>query len=157
VVLGERNRQIPSISAVIVGLFLVWLFIADVIYALFLGLSPYDRYASVWDMLASGNGLAMLAVGSAVGAAIAFVLFGITAVSMPLLLDREVDFVTAMITSFGVIRASPGPMLGWAVLIAGLTLLAMLPAFLGLLVVLPVLGHASWHLYTRAVLPEAGA
>ncbi|MEM9050269.1 MAG: DUF2189 domain-containing protein [Pseudomonadota bacterium] len=154
VILRQKDRQIPSISAVIVGLFLLWLFIADVIYALFLGLNTYERYGGLADMLASANGIAMLSVGGAVGAGLAFVLFGVTAVSLPLLLDREVDFVTAMITSFGVIRANPGPMLGWAVFIAMAMLAAMLPAFLGLLVVLPILGHATWHLYKRALAPD---
>ncbi|MEM9197605.1 MAG: DUF2189 domain-containing protein [Pseudomonadota bacterium] len=155
VVLRQKDRQIPSISAVIVGVFLLWLFIADVIYALFLGLNAYERHGGLTDMLTSENGLAMLVVGGGVGAALAFLLFGITAVSLPLLLDREVDFVTAMITSIGVIRANPLAMLSWAMLIATTMLLAMLPVFLGLLVVLPVLGHASWHLYTRALAPPA--
>ncbi|GIX12098.1 MAG: membrane protein [Paracoccaceae bacterium] len=156
VVLGERNRQIPWMSAVIVGVFLAWLFIADVIFALFLGLGPHMRGQTLQDVLASPDGLAMLAVGSLVGAAIALVLYAITVVSLPLLLDREVDFVTAMLVSIRVVRMNPAPMLAWAALIAVLMFLALLPAFLGLMVVLPVLGHASWHLYARAVAPEAG-
>jgi uncharacterized membrane protein len=153
VVLRQKDRQIPSLAAVIVGLFLAWLFVAHTIFALFLGLNPASQYPTMADMLLSPNGVMMLAFGTAVGAFLAFVLFGCTAIALPLLLDREVDFVTAMITSFGVIRASPGPMLGWGMLIALLTFLAMLPAFLGLLLVMPLLGHASWHLYRRAVLP----
>ncbi len=78
-------------------------------------------------------------------------LFSITVVSLPLLLDREIDFVTAMITSFGTVQDNPVVMLGWGAIIAGLLFLAMLPAFLGLFVVLPVLGHATWHLYRRAL------
>jgi uncharacterized membrane protein len=93
----------------------------------------------------------MLAVGTAVGAIFATLLFSITVVSLPLLLDREIDFVTAMITSFGTVQQSPVVMLGWGALIAVLLFLAMLPGFLGLFVVLPVLGHASWHLYRRAL------
>jgi uncharacterized membrane protein len=71
------------------------------------------------------------------------------------LLDREVDFVTAMLTSFRIVTENPGPMLAWAAIVAGLTFLALLPAFLGLLLVLPLLGHATWHLYR--LLCEAGA
>ncbi len=93
----------------------------------------------------------MLAVGTAVGAVFATLLFSITVVSLPLLLDREVDFVTAMITSFGTVQANPVVMLAWGALIACLLFLAMLPGFLGLFVVLPVLGHATWHLYRRAL------
>jgi uncharacterized membrane protein len=79
-------------------------------------------------------------------------LFATNVISLPLLLDREVDFVTAMITSVKAVTASPGPMLAWAALIAVALFVAMLPAFLGLFLVLPVLGHASWHLYRR-ILP----
>ena len=71
----------------------------------------------------------------------------ITVIALPLLLDREVDFVTAMITSFQVVLANPLPMLVWAAVIAALTFAAMLPWFLGLFLVLPLLGHATWHLY----------
>ena len=78
----------------------------------------------------------------------------ITVVSLPLLLDREIDFVTAMLTSIQVVLNNPGPMLAWGALVAGLTFLALLPAFLGLFVVLPLLGHATWHLYRLIV--EAG-
>jgi uncharacterized membrane protein len=68
-----------------------------------------------------------------------------------MLLDREIDFITAMRTSYRVTRDNPGPMLAWAAIIAGATFLAMIPWFLGLLIVMPVLGHASWHLYRRAL------
>jgi uncharacterized membrane protein len=86
-------------------------------------------------------------VGSGVGAVFALLLYSLTVVALPMLLDREVDFVTAMITSLQVVIANPVPMLIWAALIAALTFVAMLPAFLGLFVVLPLLGHATWHLY----------
>ena len=78
-------------------------------------------------------------------------LFCLTVVSLPMLLDREVDFVTAMITSFAVVTESPVVMLCWGALIAGLLFIAMLPGFFGLFVVLPLLGHATWHLYRRAI------
>ena len=79
-------------------------------------------------------------------------LFALTVVSLPLLLHREVDFVTAMITSFACVLRNPVPMLLWAFLIGAILLVAMLPAFLGLIIALPILGHASWHLY-RKLLP----
>lgn len=153
-ILRERDRQIPTMAAVILGLFLAWLFIAHTIFALFLGISPARHAASTAEMLLSPDGLQMLAFGTAVGAGLAFVLFASTVIALPLLLDREVDFVTGMIASFGAVRAAPVPMLGWGVAVAALTFLAMLPAFLGLLVVLPVLGHASWHLYRRAIVQQ---
>ena len=75
----------------------------------------------------------------------------LTVVSLPMLLDREVDFVTAMLTSFALVRENPGTMLGWGLLIATCLFVAMLPGFLGLFLVLPLFGHASWHLYRRAI------
>lgn len=72
-------------------------------------------------------------------------------VSLPLLLDREVDYVTAMLTSLALVRDNPAVMLGWGALIGASLFVAMLPGFLGLFVVLPVFGHASWHLYRRTI------
>lgn len=86
-----------------------------------------------------------------VGAVFAGVLFALTVVSLPMLLDREVDFVTAMITSVSVVLTNPLVMGVWGLVVAVSVFAAMVPWFLGLLVVLPVLGHASWHLYRRAL------
>ena len=76
-------------------------------------------------------------------------LFCTTVVAIPLLLDREIDLITAIIMSFKSVFQNLVPMIGWGILIVALTFLAFLPAFLGLLIVLPVLGHATWHLYRR--------
>ena len=86
---------------------------------------------------------------------LSLILFALTVVSFPLLLDRNVDFVTAMITSVRAVATSPVPMIGWAAVIVMLLIVSALPAFLGLLVTLPVLGHATWHLYRRIVAPAA--
>ena len=96
------------------------------------------------------GGLSFLAVGSLVGLVLALVLFSTTVFAMPMLLDTELDFVTASVTSIRAVAASPVPMLGWGVLVTATTLLALAPGFLGLLIVLPVLGHATWHLYALA-------
>jgi uncharacterized membrane protein len=151
VVWAEKNRQIPSIAVVIVVFFLFWNFLAHMIFALFMGLSTMTDVSSSLSVFLTPNGLAMLAVGTAVGAVFATLLFSITVVSLPLVMDREIDFVTAMIVSVGTVQASPVVMLGWGLFIAVLVFLAMVPGFLGLLIVLPVLGHATWHLYRRAL------
>lgn len=151
VIWAEKNRQIPSMAVVIVVFFLFWNFLGHMIFALFLGLSAMTNVLSSTEVFFTANGLMMLAVGTVVGAVFATVLFSITVVSLPLLLDREVDFVTAMITSFATVQQNPAVMLAWGALIAVLTFLAMLSGFFGLLIVLPVLGHASWHLYRRAL------
>lgn len=95
----------------------------------------------------------MLAVGSVVGGVLAFFLFSISVVSFPLLMDREIDFVTGMILSIQAVSSNFLVMACWAFFVAVATLIAMLPAFLGLLVVLPVLGHATWHLYRALIAP----
>ncbi|MBE1282393.1 MAG: DUF2189 domain-containing protein [Rhodobacteraceae bacterium] len=158
VVIQQSRRQLPSICAIIIVVFLFWFFLGHMIFALFLGLATMTNVSSSLEVFMSVNGVMMLALGSVVGALFALLLFNITVLSLPLLLDREVDFVTAMITSFQYVMANPVPMLAWAVFIAVLTFAAMLPGFLGLLVVLPLLGHASWHVYQliRAE-PEASA
>ncbi|MFD1193720.1 DUF2189 domain-containing protein [Seohaeicola saemankumensis] len=147
VVLRQSRRQLPSICAIIIMVFLFWFFLAHMIFALFLGLSTMTNVSSSYAVFLTPNGIAMLAVGTVVGGIFALLLYMITVIALPLLLEREVDFVTAMITSFQVVLANPVPMLAWAALIAGLTFAAMLPAFLGLFLVLPLLGHATWHLY----------
>lgn len=151
VILRQKDRQIPSMAAVVVIFFLFWNFLAHMIFALFMGLSAMTNVSSSIEVFLTLNGLTMLAVGTLVGAVFASVLFSLTVISLPLLLDREIDFVTAMITSVEVVRANPAVMLVWGLGIAGLLFLGMLPGFLGLFVVLPVLGHATWHLYIRAL------
>jgi uncharacterized membrane protein len=117
------------------------------IFALFLGLSTMTNISSSFDVYFTSQGLSMLVVGTGVGACFALLIYAITVIALPLLLDREVDFVTAMLTSFSVVTENPVPMLVWAAMIAALTFVALLPAFLGLFLVLPLLGHATWHLY----------
>ena len=148
-VIGRQSkRQLPSICAVIIVVFLFWFFLAHMIFALFLGLSTMTNVSSSYEIYLTGKGIQMLVMGTAVGAAFALLLYMITVISLPLLLDREVDFVTAMITSFQAVQNNFVVMLIWAALISGLTFLAMIPGFLGLLIVLPLLGHATWHLYS---------
>ena len=155
VIFHQGKRQLPSICAVIIILFLFWFFLAHMIFALFLGFSTMTNISSSYEVYLTREGLTMLAFGSVVGAGFALLLYNITVIALPLLLDREVDFVTAMITSFQVVVQNPVPMLAWAAFIAVVTFLAMLPGFLGLFLVLPLLGHGTWHLYQ--LICEAGA
>ena len=151
VIFRQKDRQIPAIAAVIVVYFLFWNFLSHMIFALFLGNAVMTNVSSSLTVFLTPEGLIMLAFGTLVGAAFATLLFCLTVVSLPMLLDREVDFVTAMLTSFALVRENPGIMLGWGALIAVCLFLGMLPGFLGLFLVLPLFGHASWHLYRRAI------
>ncbi|WP_323783175.1 DUF2189 domain-containing protein [Thalassovita sp.] len=147
VVARQSKRQLPSISAIIIFMFLFWFFIAHMIFALFMGTMTLTNVSTSFDVFLTVNGLTMLGLGSAVGAGFALLLYMITVISLPMLLDREVDYVTAMIASFQTVQENLLPMLAWAIFIAIVTFLSLIPAFLGLFVALPLLGHATWHLY----------
>ena len=104
-------------------------------------------------VLTTNEGVLFLAIGNLDGAVLSLILFSLTVVSFPLLLEREVDFITAMITSVRATVTSPAPMIGWAAVIVILLVVSAMPLFLGLVVTLPVLGHTTWHLYRRIVVP----
>lgn len=155
VIWKEKDRQIPWVGAIIVIYFLFYSFLAHMIFALFMGLSVMTNVTSSFDVFLTSSGLTMIAVEMLVGAVLGFVLFGLTVFSLPLLVDKEIDFMTAMLLSFEAVRENIGVMLLWSITIAVFVVLAMIPAFLGLFVALPVLGHATWHLYRRALVhPE---
>ncbi len=151
---AERKRQIPSIAFVVLFIFLIWVYMAHLVFALSFGLKPLTNVMSSTDILMTKEGITMLLMGSVVGGFLSFVLFSITVIGIPLLVDREIDVVTAMITSFSLVLNNMVVMLSWGVIVGLLLLVAMIPMFLGLIVVLPVLGHATWHLYKLAILPE---
>jgi len=136
-------------------IFIMWMYQIRFLTALFLGLnasfSSFQQFMT--QVLTTNEGLVFLFVGNVMGAALAAILFSLTVVSFPLLLERDLDFVTAMITSVRSVAASPVPMLGWAAVITVLLAIAALPFFLGLVIVLPILGHTTWHLYRRIIEP----
>ncbi len=150
-----RSRgEMGWMAFVTIFIFVMWMYQVRFLMALFLGLhasfSNLQQFLTV--VLTTNEGLLFLLVGNVIGAALSLILFSLTVVSFPLLLDRDdVDFVTAMITSVRAVILSPVPMIGWALVIVMLFILSALPFFLGMLVTLPVLGHATWHLYRRVV------
>lgn len=146
---GRGDEQIISMGVIVFVAFGFWLMVAHGIFAIFLAESGSSAESLAW--LATRVGIAMLLAGSAVGAVMAFAFFAITVISLPMLVDREVDFLTAIFTSIATVRANGVVMTGWAIGIAAVLFVAMLPMFLGLLVALPVIAHATWHLYRRAV------
>jgi uncharacterized membrane protein len=155
----RARSEIGWMAFVSVFIFIMWMYQARFLMALFFGLhasfTTLREFIAV--VLSTNEGLAFLLIGNAEGAVLSLILFSVTVVSFPLLLDREVDFVTAMITSVRAVATSPGPMIGWAAVVVILLIASALPFFLGLLVTLPVLGHTTWHLYRRIVAPVAAA
>ncbi|MFO6464569.1 DUF2189 domain-containing protein [Jannaschia sp. KMU-145] len=147
---AERGRQMPWLGMFLLIAFLFWSFFAHILFALVLGPSALTGPVSDWASYADGRIWTLLAAEIAFGAACAALVFALTVMAIPILLDRELDLVTAMRLSYRTVRANPGTLLLWAMIVAGLTLAALAPWFLGLPLVLPVLAHASWHLYRRA-------
>ena len=150
VVWDERKRQVPWMGAIIVFYFLFWTFFAHMLFALIMGVS--EMRSTSLEAFLTPEGLTLITVELAVGAVAAFVLFALTVVSLPLVLDKEVDFMTAMLLSFETVTRNLAVMLAWAAVIAVISLAGLLPAFLGLMVALPLLGHATWHMYRRALI-----
>lgn len=152
----------PSFGAILVlglllfALFILWIMTAHGIYAATLGPEPPASVgAFVRDTFTTGAGWAMIVVGLAVGAVFAVVALACSAISFPLLLDQDVGLPVAVVTSLRVFAENPAPMLVWGLIVAGLLVAGSIPFFLGLIVVMPILGHATWHLYRRAVVAEA--
>lgn len=152
VIAVQRERQFGLMAFAIMCIFWVWIFQVRLLLAIFLG---FQSFPSVWAFLTvittTPEGLGFLALGSAIGAILAFVLFSTTIIAMPLLLDREIDVISAIITSFKTVRKNPVVMISWGIVVAVATILALLPYFLGLFIVFPILGHATWHLFERAI------
>jgi uncharacterized membrane protein len=150
----------PSIGAIamlgglLIALFLLWLVVADAIYVITLGPNPPASLASFTsDVLTTGPGWLMIGLGIGVGFLFAALVFVISVVSFPLLLDSNAGVGTAIGMSLRAVAENPLPMTLWALTIVAGLVLGSLPFFVGLVVVLPVLGHASWHLY-RAVVTQ---
>jgi len=156
-------RRSPAIGSILglglmlVTIFLLWLVAAWVIYAATMGDAlPTTPMALMERAFSTPEGTRLLVIGNAVGFLFAAGVLAMTVVSFPLLLDRAaegrpVDAGTAIRTSFRAVAANPGPMALWGLIVAVLLAVGSLPLFVGLAVVLPVLGHGTWHLYRRAV------
>jgi uncharacterized membrane protein len=153
----KGRSEIRWMGFATVFILIMWMYQVRFLMALFLGYSgmmaTLEEFLRV--VLTTTEGLTFLAVGNVVGAILSTILFSISVVAFPLVLDRDVDFVTAMITSVKAVAANPVPMAVFAAIIVAMLLLSALTGFLGLLVALPVLGHATWHLYRRVVVPLA--
>lgn len=157
VMAAQRRREMGWMAFVTLFVFWVWMYQFRTVMVITLQHSSFsDLEGFLTAVFFTPAGWTFLAIGTCVGAALSAVLFSVTVVAMPMLLDREVDFVTAMLTSIRVVAQSPRAMLTWAAIIAVTVLLSLVPAFLGLIFTLPILGHTTWHLYRRAVPAAAG-
>jgi uncharacterized membrane protein len=150
--------QAPAIGSILVmglillALFALWLFAASFIYTVTLGPDlPISATQFARDVLTTPQGWTMIAVGMGVGFLFALVVLTISVVSFPLLLDRNVGVYRAIATSVRAVRENPGPMAAWGLIIAAGLVAGAIPLLVGLAIALPILGHATWHLYRRVV------
>lgn len=152
VVRSPAFGAILALGLLLLAIFLVWLAVAYGIYAATLGpAAPLSFGAFAADVFTTGAGWTMIVVGMGVGFLFALLVLTVSVISFPLLLDRDVGVAAAIGASIRAVRANPGPMAVWGLIVAGGLFLGSLPALLGLVVVMPVLGHATWHLYRKVV------
>jgi uncharacterized membrane protein len=152
----------PSLGAIValglllMAIFLIWLAVAEAIYIANFGYHGPDSIGQfISDVFDTRAGWMLIVVGTGVGFLFAVLVLTISAISFPLLLDRDVGAAVAVLTSIRVVAKNPLTMALWGFIVAASLAVGSIPFFLGLTVVMPVLGHATWHLYRRAVEPDA--
>ncbi len=152
----QRKREMGWMAFVTLFIFWVWIYQIRLWLAIILQDASFSDFAGFLNVVfLTPEGWTFLVIGTCAGALLSAALFSVTVIAMPMLLDRETDFVTAMLTSVHVVKENPVVMLTWAAIISATMLLSLVPAFLGLIFTLPILGHTTWHLYQRAVAPTS--
>lgn len=153
----RNSPALPSIAAVgimLLAIFIVWLLTAQMLYQQLFGAAPPESVSGFLNTIfATGSGWTLIILGHAIGFVFAAVVLCTTAVAFPLLLDRDVGAYEAIHTSVRVVMANPVPMAVWGLIVAVLLIVGSLPLFAGLAVVLPILGHSTWHVYRKVVEP----
>ena len=155
VVLGtvwlQKGRDLGWMALITGFAFFIWIDYAAIIFLLFFSLNELQFDAFLEALTTTRDGLYFILLGNFAGAVLATIVFSITVISFPLLMDREIDFATAMSTSVKAVAANPLPMAIWAAIIALCLLGSIIAFFIPLPVILPVLGHGTWHMYRKVV------
>ena len=153
VIWTQHKRELGWMAFVMLFIFWIWMYQIRTLVAVFFGFSGFASFEDFLSIVfTTERGWTFLLIGHFVGAAISLVLFSLTVISCPLLLDKETDFVTAMLLSIKTVLTSPAVMFGWGVFVILSVLVSAVPGFIGLLIILPILGHSTWHLYRRLIL-----
>lgn len=148
--------SIAALGVMLLVLFTLWLAAAQGLYESLFGSSPPRTLDGlVGQVLGEPGGMTLLIAGTMLGALFALVTLCTTVIAFPLLLDRDVGAFVAVETSFRAVMANPGPMLAWGIMVGAGIFLGALPLFVGLAVVLPIFGHATWHLYRKVIEPAS--
>jgi uncharacterized membrane protein len=149
---------IAVLGLVLMVIFLAWLAVAQAIYVASFGNAPISSVSEfAHRVFTTPEGWQLIIVGNGVGFLFALLVLTISVVSFPLLLDRDVGAVEAVATSVRVVRANPTTIAIWGLIVAAALALGSLPLLIGLAVVVPVLGHSTWHLYRKVVEPDPRA
>jgi uncharacterized membrane protein len=161
-ILDVRHRPtfgaIVTLGVLLMAIFLIWIAVAQAIYVATFGYLPAASIPDFFrQVLTTPEGWTLIVVGNGVGFLFAVLVLTISVVSFPLLIDRDVGAAGAIVTSVRVVLANPVIMAVWGLIVALLLAVGSIPLLFGLAVVMPVLGHATWHLYRRAVEPNPGA
>jgi len=144
--------QIALVAGILIAIFIAWVAAATIVYRIFLGDTPPASLGGfLATLFATPEGWAMMIVGNLVGLGFAALVLTISLVSLPMLIDRRIDGGAAIAASIRAVRANPAVTARWGLTVAVLLIVGSIPFFLGLAIVLPVLGYATWHLYTRLV------
>jgi uncharacterized membrane protein len=151
----RNSPAIPAIVAIgvlLMVLFLAWLYTAQALYGWLYGPVPPESLTTfAYDIFTTQRGWTLLVLGNAIGLLFALIVLSTTVIAFPLLLDRDVGARAAIQTSARAVLANPVPMLAWGLIVAVALLVASLPLLVGLIVVIPILGHSTWHLYRKVV------
>lgn len=152
VVRSPNVTPIAVLGLILMVIFLFWLGAADLVYRLTLGPdAPLSMTAFLHDVFQTSAGFGLIVFGCGAGFLFALLALSVSVISFPLLLDRDIGLGTAIRTSVRAVERNPKVMLVWGAIVAGALLLGSIPLFVGLVVVMPVLGHATWHLYRKIV------
>lgn len=143
---------LAAVGAVLLGIFILWIGVAHAIYVNTFGIAaPASVWGFVDQVMTTSAGWTLIMLGNAAGFLFAVVVLSISVVSLPMQLDRNVGAATAMATSVRAVAANPAMMALWGLIVAVSLAIGCLPFFIGLAIVMPVLGHATWHLYRKLV------
>lgn len=155
VVQSSSIGGILALGLLLMTIFMLWMATANAIYVAYFGYAaPASIAVFLTDIFTTSAGWKLILVGNGVGFLFAVLALTVSAVSFPLLLDRDVGAATALLTSIRAVWQNPVTMALWGLIVAALLLAGSIPFFLGLTVVMPILGHATWHLYRKLVVAE---
>jgi uncharacterized membrane protein len=152
VVRSPTIGSIAFLGLLLLAIFLVWLAVAQALYqSIFGSFMPASLTAFLREVLTTPQGWTLIIIGNAVGFVFSMMVLAISVFSFPMLVDRHVSAAVAIQTSIRAVATNPGTMILWGFIVAALLAIGFIPLFFGLAVTLPILGHATWHLYRRVV------